>query len=209
MNATFATPPQSPYGGGPGAGITLPPYFRPTPSVQVGGNFYPLLETLDPDEMRITLVGTSPFPPRGAQAGTCIMVELGNGDRLFFDFGPGALRNLVALQVPTADVNDIFLTNLHIDHYGDLPYLYGFAPWTGRWTPLRLYGPSGRTTDLGTRAMAEGLQEMTHWHSKAFPASRSAMGTTSTCTSSTGRTTAASATSATVPRSGTGDAATA
>ena len=49
MNARFATPPQSPYGGGPGAGITLPPYFRPTPSVKVGGNFYPLLETLDPD----------------------------------------------------------------------------------------------------------------------------------------------------------------
>jgi len=168
MNAAFATPPQSPYGGGPGAGITLPPYFRPTPSVKVGGNFYPLLETLDPDEMRITLVGTSPFPPRGSQAGTCIMVELGNGERFFFDFGPGALRNLVALQVPIADVNDIFLTHLHVDHYGDLPYLYGFAPWTGRWKPLRLYGPSGRTKDLGTKAMAEGLQDMAHWHSKAF-----------------------------------------
>ena len=168
MNAAFATPPLSPYGGGPGAGITLPPYFRPTPSVKVGANFYPLLETLDPDEMRVTLVGTSPFPPRGSQAGTCIMVELGNGDRFFFDFGPGALRNLVALQVPVADVNDIFLTHLHVDHYGDLPYLYGFAPWTGRWKPLRLYGPSGRTKELGTRAMAEGLEEMTHWHSKAF-----------------------------------------
>ena len=168
MNARFATPPQSPYGGGPGAGITLPPYLRPTPSVKVGGNFYPLLETLDPDEMRVTLVGTSPFPPRGSQAGMCIMVELGNGDRLFFDFGPGALRNLVALQVPIADVNDVFLTHLHVDHYGDLPYLYGFAPWTGRWKPLRLHGPSGRTKELGTEAMAEGLADMAHWHSKAF-----------------------------------------
>ena len=64
--------------------------------------------------------------------------------------------------------NDIFLTHLHVDHYGDLPYLYGFAPWTGRWKPLRLYGPSGRTQDLGTKAMAEGLEEMAHWHSKAF-----------------------------------------
>jgi ribonuclease Z len=128
VDATFATPPQSPYGGGPGVGITLPPYYRPTPSVKVAANYYPMLETLGPEEMRITLVGTSPFPPRGSQAGTCIMVETGSGETVFFDFGPGALRNLVALQVPIAAINDIFLTHLHIDHYGELPYLYGFAP---------------------------------------------------------------------------------
>ena len=28
------TMPRNPYGGGPGTGITLPPYFKPTPSVQ-------------------------------------------------------------------------------------------------------------------------------------------------------------------------------
>jgi len=88
--------------------------------------------------------------------------------RLFFDFGPGCLRNIIALQVPVPLVNDIFLTHLHVDHYGELPYLYGFAPWLGRWSPLRVYGPSGREPDEGTAAMIEGMKAMTHWHTKAF-----------------------------------------
>jgi ribonuclease Z len=127
-----------------------------------------LSETLAPDEMRITFAGTCPIPPKRNQAATCIMVELGNGDRFFFDFGPGCLRNLVALQVPLPVINDIFITHLHVDHYGDLPYLYAFAPWTGRLKPLRVHGPSGRTQDEGTQAMIEGMKKMTHWHTKAF-----------------------------------------
>ena len=43
------------------------------------------------------------------------MVELGNGDRLFFDLGSGCL----GMQVPMVEINNIFLTHLHIDHYAD------------------------------------------------------------------------------------------
>ena len=50
--------------------------------------------------MRISFVGSCPYPPRRDQAGTCIMVELGNGDIFFFDFGPGCLRNIVGMQLP-------------------------------------------------------------------------------------------------------------
>lgn len=41
--------PQSPYGGGPGAGLTIPHYFTPTPSVRSRNNYYPNSETLGPD----------------------------------------------------------------------------------------------------------------------------------------------------------------
>ena len=78
------------------------------------------------------------------------MVELGNGKRFFFDFGPGCLRNILAMQVPMQMVNDIFITHLHVDHYHDLPYMYCFAPWAARWKPLRVTGPSGRTPEDGT-----------------------------------------------------------
>ena len=139
----------NPYGGVPGGGITLPPYYQPTESVGSGTTYYPSSEELGPDEMRITFVGSCPFPPRRNQAGTCIMVELGNGKRFFFDFGPGCLRNIIAMQVPLQTVNDIFFTHLHVDHYADLPYLFAFAPWTGRWKPLRVHGPSGRTPEDG------------------------------------------------------------
>ena len=112
-----------------------------------------------------------PFPPRRNQAATCIMVELGNGKRFFFDFGPGCLRNILAMQVPLQMVNDIFLTHLHVDHYGELPYLFAFAPWAARWKPLRVHGPSGRTPEDGTAAMVDGMKQMAHWHIDSFNSS--------------------------------------
>ena len=158
----------NPYGGVPGGGVSLPPYFRPTDSVRNTTTFFPGTEALGTDEMRVTFMGSIPWPPRRGQAGTCIMVELGNGKRLFFDFGSGCLRNIVAQQVPVVEINDIFLTHLHVDHYADIPYLFCFAPFAGRWTPLRVTGPSGRLPEFGTRAMIEGMKQMTRWHWNAF-----------------------------------------
>lgn len=71
-------PAANPYGGGPNTGITLPPDYRPTPSVKNANTFFPGVETLGADEMRISFVGSSPVPPTRAQAGTAIMVLLGN-----------------------------------------------------------------------------------------------------------------------------------
>jgi ribonuclease Z len=159
---------KNPYGGGPNTGITLPPYYRPTPSVANANTFFPGMEELGADEMRISFVGSTPVPPTRAQAGTSIMVELGNGKRFFFDVGPGCLRNIVALQVPLQMVNDIFITHLHVDHYAELPYIFAFAPWMGRWKPLRVHGPSGRTPQDGIKTMIEGMKTMTQWHTDSF-----------------------------------------
>ena len=151
------------YGAAPGTGLSMPPYYLPTPSVKNRNNYFPQSEPLGSDEMRIIFMGSQPWPPRLAQAGTCIMVELGNGKRLFFDFGSGCLRNIIGNQVPVPEINDIFLTHLHIDHYADLPYLWQFSPFNGRFKPLRVIGPSGRTADLGTKAMCEHLRMMGAW----------------------------------------------
>ena len=159
---------RNPYGGGPNTGITLPPYYRPTPSVANANTYFPGMEELGSDEMRISFVGSTPVPPTRAQAGTAIMVELGNGKRFFFDLGPGCLRNLVAMQIPLQMVNDIFITHLHVDHYAELPYIFAFAPWMGRWKPLRVHGPSGRTPQDGIKYMIEGMKMMTRWHTDSF-----------------------------------------
>ena len=161
----------NPYGGVPGGGITLPPYYRPTPYLVSNNIYFPGQEQVGPDEMRISFIGSTPIPVTKAQAGTCIMVELGNGKRFFFDFGSGCMRNIIAMAVPLQTVNDIFLTHLHVDHYADLPYLYAFAPWMGRWKPLRVHGPSGRTPKDGIKTMIEGMKMMTHWHRDSFNAS--------------------------------------
>ena len=169
--ATNENPAANPYGGGPGTGITFPPYYKPTKDMGSASTFYPTSEELGKDEMRVTFVGTCPFPPTKEQAGTAIMVELGNGKRFFFDFGPGCLKNILAMQVPLQMINDIFITHLHVDHYADLPYLFAFAPWAARWKPLRVHGPSGRAPEDGTKAMVEGMKQMTRWHTDSFNAS--------------------------------------
>jgi ribonuclease BN (tRNA processing enzyme) len=155
---------KNPYGGGPGTGISLPPYYKPTKYLKNNNFYFPGSEDVGPDEMRISFVGSCPWPPRRDQAGTCIMVELGNGQNFFFDLGSGSMRNILAMGVPPALVNDIFLTHLHVDHYADLPYMLPFTASAGRWKPLRVTGPSGRTPDLGTKAMVENMKKMMKWH---------------------------------------------
>ena len=166
-----ANEPTNPYGGGPSTGLQFPPYYQPTQSVRSRMNYFPGSEPIGKDEMRISFVGSCPFPPRRDQAGTCIMVELGNGDRFFFDFGPGCVKNILAMGVPVASINDIFITHLHVDHYHDLSYLLPFSAWSGRWRmPLRVTGPSGRTPELGTKGMVAGMKQMLKWHLEAFDA---------------------------------------
>ncbi|MGH9579318.1 MAG: guanitoxin biosynthesis MBL fold metallo-hydrolase GntH, partial [Terriglobales bacterium] len=118
--------------------------------------------------MRITFMGSNPWPPRLTQAGTCIMVECGKVPKFFFDFGSGCMRNIIGNQVPVPEINDIFLTHLHVDHYADLPYVYAFGPSVMRWKPLRVYGPSGRTPELGTKAMMDAMKKMAAWHIQSF-----------------------------------------
>ena len=145
---------QNPYGSPPGSGISIPPYYLPTPSIKNKNNYFPQSEPLASDEMRIIFMGSNPWPPRLTQASTCIMVELGGSKRLFFDFGPGCTRNIIANQVPVPEINDIFITHLHIDHYGDLPYLWQFAPFNGRWKPpasrraIRTHARDGYPSDV-------------------------------------------------------------
>jgi ribonuclease Z len=123
-----SSPESNPYGSPPGSGISIPPYYRPTPSIRNRNNYFPQTEQLGDDEMRITFMGSNPFPPRLSQAGTCIMVECGKVGKYFFDFGPGCLKNIVGNQVSVAEVNDIFITHLHVDHYADLLYLCSPIP---------------------------------------------------------------------------------
>jgi ribonuclease Z len=156
------------YGAPPGTGISMPPYYQPTPSVKNRNVYMPGTEPLGPDEMRITFMGSQPWPPRLSQAAECIMVELGNGKRYFFDFGPGCLRNIVANQVPICEIDNIFLTHLHADHICELPYLWSFSPFAGRFKPIHIIGPSGRTPELGTKAMWAGMKKFLAWGTQSF-----------------------------------------
>lgn len=163
--------PKNPYGKNPGGGISLNKELRPTPSV-TNRNYFPPGEELQEGEMRVSFPGSTPWPPTHSQSGTAIMVELGVGafapKRFFFDLGNGSVKNILGMGVLPAEINDIFISHLHVDHYADLPYMYPFTATMGRFVPLRVYGPSGRKPELGTRHMLEKMQEMEIWHYENF-----------------------------------------
>jgi ribonuclease Z len=48
--------------------------------------------------------------------------------------------------------------------------MYPFTAWSGRWQPLRLYGPSGASPELGIKHMAHHMREMLKWHEDNFNA---------------------------------------
>ncbi|NOH80212.1 MBL fold metallo-hydrolase [Vibrio sp. RE86] len=142
--------------------------IEPMSHLKGAANWYPQTEEVQPNEMRVTFMGTSPNI-RPGQMNTSIYVELGNGDSFVFDIGEGSIANYVAAGVAMNELDKVFITHLHVDHYGSLPYLYQFGGWSGRWEkPLTVYGPSGAKPEYGTRHMVEGMMQMLTWHTTAF-----------------------------------------
>jgi len=141
---------------------------KPMPWLKSAANWFPGTEEIQPEEMRVTFMGTSPSI-RPGQMNTSIFVELGNGDKFVFDMGEGAVSNYVAARVALNQINHVFITHLHVDHFGSLPYLWMFGTWAGGWhEQLTVHGPSGRTPEYGTQAMVDGMKKMLGWHIDAF-----------------------------------------
>ncbi len=125
--------------------------------------YFPNTETLGDREMRIIALGTGTPHIRPSQASASWLVELGNGDKFFFDIGPGAISNFSALQIPYDHANKVFLSHLHVDHIGDLDALWASGWTAGRLKPLEVWGPSGATPELGTSHYVSNLLEAMHW----------------------------------------------
>ncbi len=127
-------------------------------------DFYaPNSEKLAPDEIRVIACGTGMPTPRPAQAAACFLMELGNGDKFIFDIGAGSTERLFALQIPTAFLDKVFIGHLHGDHFGDVGALFVAGGIAGRFSPLRIWGPSGATPELGTKAAIEAMEKMYAW----------------------------------------------
>lgn len=126
-------------------------------------NFFYPGEPLHADEMRVTALGTGMPFARRKQASSGWLVELGNGDVFIFDLGTGSSANLNALGVPHSKLDKVFLTHLHVDHWGDLTSLYALGMVRGRFSPLRVWGPSGKEPRLGTAAFGAAFRQIMAW----------------------------------------------
>lgn len=129
--------------------------------------YFPNTETVRPDEMRITALGTGlPTPITRAQKSCAWMVELGNGDVFLFDLGTGSMENIFGLRPDFSKMDKVFLSHLHSDHFGDLD-AYIVGSWlSGRYSPLHIYGGTGETPELGTKAAVDGIMQALKWDIK-------------------------------------------
>ena len=142
--------------------------IEPMPWLKSAANWTPGSEDVQPEEVRITFMGSSPVP-RPGQMGTSVYIELGNGDNFIFDMGPGSVANYLAAGIPFNQLNNIFITHLHWDHVASVPYAYMFGGWAGRWhESFRVHGPSGRTEKHGIAYMMDRMGEMLTWHKDSF-----------------------------------------
>jgi ribonuclease Z len=135
----------------------------PVKATQDRDLYFPGTEDLKPDEMRVTALGTGMPSARPKQAAACFLVELGNGDKFLFDIGSGSHERIAAQKIPYDYLDKVFIGHLHVDHFGDLPTFWLGGTVMNRLVPLRVWGPSGSTPELGTKYCMEKMQEMYQW----------------------------------------------
>lgn len=54
---------ENPYGKRPGGGISLPEYYKPWPAIKNRNMYLPGTGVLPKNEVRVTFLGSSPWPP--------------------------------------------------------------------------------------------------------------------------------------------------
>jgi ribonuclease Z len=129
--------------------------------------YFPGDETLADNEMRITIMGSGiPAPIRPAQATSCILVQLGNGDSFIFDIGSDNVGKLYSMGLHPSELDKVFITHLHLDHVGGIFPLFDAMGWA-RNTPLRVWGPSGHSPELGTKAFTQNVRKAAEWHTQS------------------------------------------
>jgi ribonuclease Z len=135
----------------------------PTGVVDDRDVYYPGTEELAPDEMRVVALGTGMPSVRPKQAAACFLVELGNGDKFLFDLGSGCHERLAAQKIPYDFIDKVFIGHLHVDHMGDLPSFWLGGTVMNRLTPLRIWGPTGSTPELGAAHAMDLMEQMYAW----------------------------------------------
>jgi ribonuclease Z len=93
-------------------------------------------------DLDLVFLGTSGSAPTARRAPTALLVRRG-GERLLFDCAEGTQRQLMRSSVGLPDLDEIFITHLHADHYLGLPGMLKTFALRQRDTPLTVYGPSG------------------------------------------------------------------
>jgi ribonuclease Z len=94
-------------------------------------------------DLDVVFLGTSASMPTAQRAPAALLVRRG-GERLLVDCAEGTQRQLQRSNVGLVDLEEIFLTHFHADHFLGLPGMLKTFALRGRdELPLTVYGPPG------------------------------------------------------------------
>jgi ribonuclease Z len=94
-------------------------------------------------DLDVVFLGTSASMPTAQRAPAALLVRRG-GERLLFDCAEGTQRQLQRSSVGLVDLEEVFLTHFHADHFLGLPGMLKTFALRGRdELPLTVYGPKG------------------------------------------------------------------
>lgn len=97
-------------------------------------------------DLSIFFAGTGASAPSARRGLSATLLRAG-GDRLLIDCGEGTQRQLVK-SVGLSELDAVFLTHLHADHWFGLPGMLKTFDLRERTRPLEIYGPVGTRTAL-------------------------------------------------------------
>jgi ribonuclease Z len=93
-------------------------------------------------DLDVVFLGTAGSMPTARRGPSATLVRRG-GERLLFDCGEGTQRQLLRSDIGLVDLEEIFLTHFHADHFLGLPGLLKTFALRGRELPLAVFGPRG------------------------------------------------------------------
>jgi ribonuclease Z len=111
-------------------------------------------------DLSVFFAGTGGSIPTAGRGLPALLVRRG-GERILFDCGEGTQRQLVR-SVGLADLDGVFLTHFHADHWLGLPGMLKTFDLRGRDRPLSIHGPPGlrELIALGLRAAGRVRYEL-------------------------------------------------
>jgi ribonuclease Z len=94
-------------------------------------------------DLDVVFLGTAGSMPTAQRGPAALLVRRGS-ERILFDCGEGTQRQLQRSAVGLPDLEEIFFTHFHADHFLGLPGMLKTFALRGRdETPLTVYGPRG------------------------------------------------------------------
>jgi len=105
-------------------------------------------------DLSLFFAGTAGSVPSARRGLPAVLVRRG-GDRILFDCGEGTQRQLLR-SVGLLDLDTIFITHFHADHWLGLPGILKSFALRERSEPLTVYGPRGLKELMGVMRIVYG-----------------------------------------------------